>query len=58
MKTLKLKNENTKAYKLGYELGYKAINPYEGSDNKIEAFRFHAGQRQHKRERNEREGTN
>lgn len=53
-KTLKLKNENTKAYKLGYELGYKADNPYDESP--VDAFRFHAGQRQHKRERNECKG--
>ena len=55
MKTLKLKHENTKAYKLGYKLGMKALNPYD--EDRIDSFRFNAGQRQRKREEREREDS-
>lgn len=52
MKTLKLKTENTKAYKLGYSKGPDSESPY---DDRVDSFRFYQGQNQRKRELNERE---
>ena len=55
MKTLKLKIENTKAYKSGYQLGPESENPFE---DQIDRFRYYQGQCQYKREHNERERVN
>lgn len=55
MKKLKLKTENTKAYKLGYTTMWHKPNPYEGSSDSVDALRFEQGRHQRKQESKEHE---